>query len=98
MTSPSVYRVVLRYNNPNPVPYVGEVTIFPYGAAGVVQPPQERGERRPTPFFSGGPVGLSTSQQQSTYKVGIGLEPATPLAQKRLFLSAALCALGNEFE
>lgn len=34
VTAPSVYRMVLRYTNPNPNDFIGEVTVSPLGGYG----------------------------------------------------------------
>ena len=44
ITNPSVYRVILRANNPNPTPIVGEVTLSPQAA---YYPPGQGGGEMP---------------------------------------------------
>ena len=49
ITNPSVYRVILRANNPNPTPIVGEVTLSPQAAyypaqGGGEMPDQNQGQ------------------------------------------------------
>ena len=44
ITNPSVYRVILRVNNPNPTPIVGEVTLSPQPA---YYPPTQGGGEMP---------------------------------------------------